>query len=214
MNKFTFLSCVLLLIAVNSSGQQDSLLYNIFPTVGGIVTYQKVIDAPGKSKGDIYKIIKSWAASAFTSQKDALQSEDITTGLVIYKFSFPSSFESPNIDGASATVNTSYWQNLKVYIKDERLKVIVDNLKVNIGETSSYFVSTYEKDNKESTEKAIKDYKKTMKVSEKMETKMRNNAARYDQAVMDNFIVADKEIKALIIDIEKTMKSGKSEFDF
>lgn len=214
MNKLSFLSCLILLISIKSMGQQrtgDSLLYNIFPVVDGLVAYQKIIESPGKTKSDIYKAIKSWAASTFTSQKDALQSDDLDAGLIIYKFNFPSSCER-TVDGDIETINTTYWQNLKVYIKDERLKIVVDNLKVNIGE-SSFFVSTYEKDNKEITEKAIIDYKKTTKVSAKMEAKMRDNASRYDRAVMGNFLTADKEIKDMIAGIEKIIKSGK-ESDF
>lgn len=219
MNKFTFLSCLIILISVNTMGQQrvstsDSLLYSIFPVEVGHVTYQKVIEVPGKLKGDIYKVIKAWAASAFVSQKDALQSDDLNTGLVIYKFNFPSSFESPKIDGVSTIINTTYWQNLKFYIKDGRLKVVIDNIKVDIEEGGSYYISTYTVDSKEIAEKAIKDYKKSMKVTDKMESKMRDNAARYDQEVFGNFKVADKEIKEIIASIEKSMKSGKSEFDF
>lgn len=206
---------VLFLVASDANAQEtlkDSLLYNIFPVADGQVSYEKVINAPGKPKSDIYKIIKSWAASNFVSQKEALQSDDLNAGLIIYKFNFESSFESPKVDNSSMTVSTRYWQNIKFYIKDDRLKVVVDNMKVDIGE-STFIVSTYERDAKEMTEKYIQDFKKNRKMSDKMEQKMRENGANYDKVVMSDFSKADKEIKGIIASIEKEV-TGKSAFDF
>jgi hypothetical protein len=201
------LNCATFLLA------QDSLMYGIFPLVENHISYQRIVEAPGKSKDDLYKMIKSWSVSAFNSQKDALQSEDRVTGLIIYKFNFNSSFESPKIDGASTTIPTTYWQNLKFYIKDGKLKIIIDNLSLMMNE-STFNVETYALDIKAFNDKAIEDVKKTMKVSEKLERQMRENASNYDRSVIRNFSEADKEIKKLLAGVETYIKSGKSEFDF
>lgn len=192
---------------------QDSLMYGIFPLVENHISYQRIVEVPGKSKDDLYKMIKLWSVSAFNSQKDALQTDDRISGLIIYKFNFNSSFESPKIDGASETISTTYWQNLKFYIKDGKLKIIIDNLSLRMGE-STFNVEIYGSDIKDFNDKAIEDVKKTMKVSEKLERQMRENASNYDKSVIQNFLVADKEINKLLAGVETYIKSGKSEFDF
>jgi hypothetical protein len=185
---------------------QDSLLYGIFPVREGKVTYESVIEVPNTPAEELYTRAKLWALSAFKSQKAALQSEDKTLGLQYYQGYLSQVHENPQYFGARTSVVWDYWNDVRVYVKENRAKIIVQNNRLNIRGTtlttvlsSDYNLVTFKED-------ADNFYKKANF----------NNAyrTRYWEGAHADFKVIDKEYRALLASFEKTMTSSKKESDF
>lgn len=73
-----------LLAFVNCFAQADTAGLNI-PLKEGRVVYEKVVDAPGKTKTDLYSNAKSWCVTYFKYTKEPIQTEDKDAGRIISK---------------------------------------------------------------------------------------------------------------------------------
>jgi len=179
---------------------QDSLLYQIFPLSNTKVIYEKIIETPGQNKDTLFLKAKVWALSTFKSEKSAFQTEDRNGGLLAYRTFFTNDFVAPSMMGFTNHLNWDYWSQIRIYIKDNKAKIVIENENVTI--TSSATTMTYDlytfKD-------YINDgYKKNKKYGD-----------RYWEASLVNFKEADRKYKALIRSFEVGMNSRrKSEADF
>lgn len=198
-------SLFFLISAIKANGQ-DSLLYNIFPVTENKVIYERIIDAPGQSKDTLYLKAKMWALSAFKSQKAAFQTEDKEGGLIAYNTFFSTIFTAPPMLGIKIRAEWQYWSQVRIYLKDGRAKVVVENEKLTIINQAnkkyddSYRLYTFKNDVDEA-------YKKNM-ASKKYREKYWENA-------MENFKDADSRYKSLMASLEDILISKKkSEADF
>ena len=64
--------------------QKDTTGLNI-PVKDGTVVYERVVEAPNKSKADLYKNAKQWFVDYFKSSKDVIQNEDKEDGKIVGK---------------------------------------------------------------------------------------------------------------------------------
>ena len=64
--------------------QKDTTGLNI-PVKDGAVIYERVVEAPNKSKADLYKNAKQWFVDYFKSSKDVIQNEDKEDGKIVGK---------------------------------------------------------------------------------------------------------------------------------
>jgi hypothetical protein len=196
----------LLLISTAICKAQDSLLYQIFPVTEKKVVYEKVIEAPGQSKDSLYLKAKMWALSAFNSQKAAFQTEDKEGGLLAYNTFFSNVFVAPPMLGIKTSNEWQYWSQVRLYVKDGKAKVVIENDKLTIINPSdrrfdhSYSLWTF----KEEIDEA---YKKAMAG--------KNYRQKYWDNALENFKVADIKYKSLVASLEDVLVSKKkSEADF
>lgn len=108
---------------------------NIFPLKDGKVTYEKVIKVDSASNPILIQRVKAWALSAFNSQKAALQTEE--KDWIAYKGFINAPFTTPKYLKYSLTTNWQYWFTLRVYVKENRAKIIIDNVQVGSEDNSS-----------------------------------------------------------------------------
>lgn len=82
------------------------------PIVDDKIVYEKIIEAPGLSKNDLYAACKRFIANSFRSAKSVIQTEDETTGLIICKgntmIEYPQSRNSLIISGMNVGGRKSF----------------------------------------------------------------------------------------------------------
>lgn len=205
MNKLSILSCFLFLISIKLTAQQrtdekilDTLHY-AFPLKDNKVYYERIVEAPGQTKDHLYKTVKSWGVNAFNSQKDILQADDKEVGIIAYKYFFNNTFKAPKVFGVEAVADWKYWQVMKIFLKDGKAKIIIEDVTLNDIGYNGFTIETF----RSSTESY---FKKSMMGKGYRE--------KYYAETYRNFTNANFKITGLIDDLEKTLKSGKSEFDF
>lgn len=203
MKQFSISLCLMLSVVCKG---QDSLLYQVFPVIEKKVVYEKVIEAPGQSKDTLFLKAKMWALSAFKSQKAAFQTEDKEGGLIAYNTFFKNNFTSPPILGVSMKQDWEYWSQIRIYLKDGKAKVVIenDNLTIsnstNASYTGKFDLFTFKTDTDEL-------YKKSMTSKKYRE--------RFWESSLTNFKEADLKYKKIITALEEIIKSNKrSEADF
>ncbi|MDN3548825.1 DUF4468 domain-containing protein [Mucilaginibacter aquaedulcis] len=82
--KKTILSIAALICTTAAFVQKDTTGLNI-PVKDGAVVYERIMDAPGKSKADLYKNAKQWFVDYFKSSKYVIQNEDKEDGKIVGK---------------------------------------------------------------------------------------------------------------------------------
>lgn len=174
----------------------------VFPIKDSVIYYEKIANIDSLSKDQIYKSIKSWGVNAFVSQKDVVQADDKESGLIAYKFFFTQLFSPPKIWGLGTTTTIEYWCVLKVFIKDNKIKITVTDLSFkNAGSygTTSTSILHYRRDYEEMLKKSLmgKNYRDKL----------------YD-SLRTSFIDANYHITNLINNVVTAAKSGKGDFDF
>lgn len=205
MNKLSILSCIFLLTFIKSMGQQQTdekildTLHYAFPLRDNKVYYERIVEAPGQTRDNLYKIVKSWGVSAFNSQKDILQADDKEGGIIAYKYFFKTIFKAPKVFGVEAVADWKYWQVMKIFLKDGKAKIVIDDVTLNDIGYSGFTIETF----RSSTESY---FKKSMMGKGYRE--------KYYAETYRNFQRANTKINSLIDELEKALHSGKSEFDF
>lgn len=194
-----------ILLSINIPAfSQDSLLYDIFPVVDKKVIYEKIIDAPGQSKDTLFMKAKVWALSAFRSQKAAFQTEDRTGGLLAYETFFTNDFQTPTILGVSMNQDWQYWSQVRIYLKDGKAKVVIENENIKISHVS---------DHRYDAEYNIFTFKSNL------DNVYKNTAKRYRERYwvgsLENFKLANEKYKSIITSFEQALNSiKKAESDF
>lgn len=197
MFKFYFLLCFMMLIEVNLLAQDT--LHHAFSLKENKIYYERVVDAPGKMKDLLYKIVKSWGVNEFNSQKDILQADDKEIGIVAYKFFFKKPFQQPKVLGVLNIMDWQYWQVMKIFLKDEKVKIIIQDVQLKDIGYDGYTIETF----RSSTEEYFKRNMMGKGYREK-----------YYLETYKNFQAANNEIISIIDNLEKKLKADKSEFDF
>jgi hypothetical protein len=180
------------------SYSQDTLHY-AFSLKDNKIYYERIVDVPGKKKENLYTIAKSWGVNNFNSQKDVMQADDKESGILAYKFFFKKAFHQPKLLGVENIMDWQYWQVMKVFLKDEKAKIIIEDVQLKDIGYSGYTIETF----KSSTESY---FKKNMMGKGYRE--------KYYAETYKSFKNANSEILAIMDSLEKTLKSGKSDFDF
>lgn len=177
---------------------QDTLHY-AFSLKDNKIYYERVISIPGQTKDNLYKVVKSWGVNAFNSQKDVLQADDKETGIVAYKFFFTKSFQAPKVLGVTSVAEWKYWQVMKVLLKDEKVKILIDDVELKDIGYGGFKIETFRTSTEEYFKKSMmgKGYRE-----------------KYYAETYKNFQSANYQIIYFINELEKALKSGKSEFDF
>lgn len=109
---------------------QDTLLASIFPIEEGIITYDTVVTNEAVSKDELFQKAKQWATKTFSSQKSALQSEDINAGHLLYRavLRLPFLYPDAKTGKPGASENYDYQFNVKVYVKDQKAKILINDI--------------------------------------------------------------------------------------
>ena len=112
---------------------QSSLLHSSLSVKDGKVYYDTIIQLDGTSKDKLFEKSKIWALNNFKSQKDALQAEDREIGLLTYKTFFTENFNAPPFRGHSVTAEWKYIFTVKLYLKEGKAKIVIDNVYLSIS---------------------------------------------------------------------------------
>lgn len=189
---------VLLLLSAAASYAQDSTISQIFPMKDGMVEYERVIIVDSATKDQLFTKAKVWAISHYKSQKDASQSDDPQLGLLAFTGFFEIPFTAPKTMGVEVIANRQYWHTLKIYVKDNRAKIVIDNIKLGLNSTekTSIETSTVWPKNMPKKYKEGSEYHRA-----------------YMQEARNNFILANIKFENIVSSLEQALKS-KGEFDF
>ncbi|HYE68722.1 MAG TPA: DUF4468 domain-containing protein [Anaerovoracaceae bacterium] len=167
----------------------------------GSVYYERVIDIDSGSKDELYAKVKTWALDNFRSQKDALQSDDRELGLLAYRSFFINSFEWPIILGRRIVGDWQYWSTMKIYLKDNKAKIVIDNVKVN---GDNYLPNT-----------SIENYLSASEEELRRNMSGKGYRQKFREKAIENFRIANQKFAATIASLTEALKSkSKSEFDF
>lgn len=120
--------------------QKDTTGLNI-PVKDGAVVYERIVEAPNKSKADLYKNAKQWFVDYFKSSKDVIQNEDKEDGKIVGKGILPIPFK-----GAMG-MNVVYDDKLTIQVdcKDNKYRLrIYEQTLSSQGGGSSQVITTPE----------------------------------------------------------------------
>jgi hypothetical protein len=173
---------------------------DVFPIKDSAVYYERIFEIDSASKEELFKRAKVWALSSFNSQKSALQSEDKELGFLLFNTFFSDFFNYGKVSGVPLTTTIQYWFNFKVYLKDNRAKVVVDGVRTKT-EGSNVEVSVFD---------YYRNYNDVMKLYRGKEKDVMKD---YLPAVHKSMVSADQRIQSVITEFGKGLHK-KSEFDF
>ena len=123
MRKLYFLFVALLIS--NEVLAQDKLL-GILPLKEGNVAYSDIIQVQGASKDELYQRVKHWFVSTYQSSKDVIQLDNKENGEIIARGCFRVNW----MVRFYYAQNVHVWQNIKIQIKDDRLKYEISDFKI------------------------------------------------------------------------------------
>ncbi len=89
------------------------------------ISYEKVIKADGVNKSDLFFMINDWIATKYNSAQDVIQLSDKEKGAIIVKGLIDYYYGEKRTNN-SYNGNLAY--TLKVYVKDNRYKVIITSV--------------------------------------------------------------------------------------
>lgn len=199
-----YLPFVLLLFTINSAGQEK--FYEHLPLIDSSVNYTIIIKADSLTKNQLFSKIKDWAVDSYKSQKATLQADDKEAGYLAYKGILITNhlYTGGIYRDKPYAVYASHL--LKFYIKDEKVKVVFTDLELESRDPANVMMSGISKS-------PIPVHK-----IETMGTNCNQLGKRKKERCIEWNISFAKELndqfQAFLSDIEKNIKSGKSEFDF
>jgi hypothetical protein len=124
-------TCLSLICTLSAFSQKDSTL-DILHSKDGYIVYERVITVDSTSKEDLYKRAKIWSLTAFKSQKAALQSDDKELGLLSFKSTVQAPYTAATPAGKE-TVNWLFWNLLTIYLKDSKVKLVMNQFSTDGG---------------------------------------------------------------------------------
>lgn len=123
---------------------------SIFPLKDGKVYYEKIIQIDSVSKSTLHNRAKAWALSHFRSQKDALQTEDKESGILVYKGYYDYNFKGAKYQNIEPLVAWKIWSTYTILVKEGKAKIINTDVIIDAkdyGEKpAETFLSTWEYD--------------------------------------------------------------------
>lgn len=210
--KAIIMKCLLFLI-IPLIGRSQDTLHNVFPLKDNKAQFERILEFPGSSADDIYKLIKSAGVNSFSSQKLALEADDKAAGMVAYKFAF--SNVTKRDDQKMEPLQSDYWAIMKFYIKDAKTKVIVENINVRIG-AEDYPVESYRTDVTKLIEKTFESTLRyaTKKERPKVIAQIEKTTNDHIGTMRMSFIEAGIQIANLINMFNDRMLKSKAESNF
>jgi hypothetical protein len=171
---------VLLLLPLTCLAQTKS----IFPLKDGKVYYEKIIQVDSVDQSLLHNRAKAWALSYFRSQKDALQTEDKESGILVYKGFYTLAFKGAKIKNIETIYEWKVWSTYTILTKDGKAKIINTDVLIDAegygAKPAEIFLSSWERDMTEAT-KQIKYMKKSItKTMEESKGIMIENLERVD----------------------------------
>jgi Domain of unknown function (DUF4468) with TBP-like fold len=206
--KIIFLSLLFFSLLCHSQEPAEG----VFSLKDGTIYYEKIITLDSTTKENIYIAVKSWGVNAFKSQKDVLQADEKEIGLIAYKYWFAETFNAVLEAGKTVSFDWKYYSTLKIFIKNDKVKIVVQDIELKNQDDYSMPILTLNADMESVTKKLSlenKDYAKYDKEVNTPEVK----AKRFSETKR-NFEKANKSILTTIEQLAEYLKSGKSEFDF
>lgn len=120
MNKLIYLSCVVLLISVNSWGQQRT---------DNPLTYSRILTTDSILKGDIYDKALIWCSKAFSDSKSAINVKDKESGLIAGKASIKNYYKVPGKkDSVASWIFSDYIFDWLIEVKDGKARFSTKNV--------------------------------------------------------------------------------------
>ena len=81
--------------------------------------FEKIVPVSGKSKNEIYSLTKMFIAEYWKSAQNVMQNDDKEAGMILVK---------GTLETKVKTSVFTYSHTVKFYIKDEKYRIIVDNV--------------------------------------------------------------------------------------
>jgi hypothetical protein len=120
MKKLLFLFFFSPLIGLSQTYNYEELY---LPLNDGKIRYTDVVQAPGKTKAELFQNSKVWFANTFRSAKDVINFEDEGAGIVS-----GSGNTSIYIKSLGQTVERTVYFSIKIEVKDERYRYTIDQI--------------------------------------------------------------------------------------
>lgn len=179
-----------------ASFAQDTAIARIFPVKDGRVYYEKVVTVDSSTKDQLYTKAKTWALQHYNSQKDAAQTDDRELGMLVYRGWFSDSYQSPKVMGISAPVELKYWHTLKLFIKENKARLVLDDVEVSSTGVDKIDIEQY------------------VPYLQKAWGKKAKSMNGYVTGTHESYEVADRKFISILMQLEEALKASKSEFDF
>lgn len=203
--KQIFFLLLFLIVFEDTKAQEPA--ESVFPVKDSAIYYERIVTLDSTTKENIYKGVKSWGVNAFKSQKDVLQADDKEIGLIAYKYWF-SEIYNAEFEGIKSSAEWKYNATMKIFIKDDKIKIVIQDIGLREGGPILTFKADYERVIKE-METSNKTYAKYSKKIYTPELKQKH----FSEAKR-NFEKANTSILSTIQSLVSYLKSGNSEFDF
>lgn len=174
----------LLVFSVSFIYGQETRLLNVLPFKDGKVIYAGVVRVDSVEKEQLYKRSKRWFVDTYKSAKAVIEIDDQENGEVIGKGYFKTLWDVDFLSSREVNV----WHTIKLSVKDNRFRYEITDFRIRYHVLPNTFTS------EEDIDVTIEDFG---------EGRKKNTKKFYAQV--------DAEVRALIVSIEKFMKSKAQE---
>ena len=154
----------------------------------GFAEYTEVVTIDSFSKSDLYLNALEWMNKTYKSGKNVIQTTDKDGGMIIGK----AITQALTYNNMGAKVNAGYFSyNISIYCKDNKFKYLIDNILYIKGEMNLKSGADLSEKFPHNWTGFLLDNKQTRREWLKFQ------------------IIADIELKAIIDDLKKTLKSSR-----
>lgn len=130
MIKLLFLSCIFLLIGVNSKAQQRDATKANEP-----LTYSRVLSLDSITKGDVFDRSLIWCSKVFADSKGAINVKDKESGIIAGKASLKNYYKIPRKkDSTACFFFVDYLFDWLIEVKDNKARLSLKNVEVEESE--------------------------------------------------------------------------------
>jgi len=187
---------------------------NVFPLKDSVVYYESIVDIDSVQTPELFTRSKIWILSRFKSQKGALQAEDKELGYLMINTFTTDVFTYGQIENIPLTFSSEYWFDMKIYIKDEKVKIVVDNLRwIDNQAKIEMSILSYRSEYETESIQALELARRKKKAREKVRKEFEKFEPKLMHEVRKSFSRVDSEIRSLISSFESSIvKKSESEF--
>lgn len=107
----------------------DSILHKVFPFNDSTISYELIINADSLKKNELFQRAKIWQVKMLNSPKASQQFEDKDGGFIALKTNFSEPYKDP-LSKSGSIINLRFIFSVKIYLKDYKAKIVIDNLKM------------------------------------------------------------------------------------
>lgn len=188
----------------------DSLLNAVFPIKESKVYYELVVKADSINQNELFKRAKIWQPKMFNSPKDAQAFEDREIGFISIKTNFSSPYKDPLSESVNdKIINLSFLFSLKIYTKDNKAKIVIDDLMMFGNKMELYPIETHF-----STQTQVVD-SMIQQLPKRLRSRFNNYEERKKELISwkETYDYSDAEFISILESFKKAM-TLKSESDF